>query len=265
VSRALALCALFACPNTPPAFVVNETKQTPDAPDAADAAPKQKFDVLGILYDGPEIVEHAPFADAPFDVTPFVKAGCKQDMRPRAPALDCSALAARFGCNMAGPAYGPLLYFSRKKPMATCHAPTEDAGPDALIGGCMIPQSLTYLVEIGKDFRRVWPSELAGIFGPVDSPEEALAFAIATTLFMPMYVTRESLADARFYAPRIEATFVADEGSAYRVHLFGYSACGCGPHAYSAVDVIVAKNGSVTSGPAQTAFAYARDDHVCID
>jgi hypothetical protein len=246
------------------------------AVDAGAPQPDVRGDVLGILYDHPEIVDHAPLHAAdPIDVTPFLDSRCTSAASHR--PLDClrasiAPLAPQADCTLVfrlPPEAGAL---SPRVPIVGCLVDVDESDGGAtgmLVTGCMRRSARTWIVydDATHALHHLrTPRELASFFAPVDSLDEALALAMALTATRPLYFPPGALDDARYYAPRVEATHVdaRDDGS-YRVHLFDYGACGCGPHPYAAVDVIVRRDGTVSEGRATPAFAHTRDDRVCID
>lgn len=237
---------------------------------AGDAgAPRSRFDTVGVVHDAPSIVTHPRIqaARGPIDRTRFVAAGCGMGAHG-GPSPDCNVapFTKRFGCR-----YAPLSPPERTAgltPAATfveCLQPHDPAQSpsDVVTVGCMLPAIRAYVADVGGTLRTLRTRrDLAQAFAPIDSPAEALAFALAATNLDAVW---ELPPGARFYAPRVETTTAEPAPGGFRVHLFSEGACGCGPHVHDAVDVTVARDGEVKIGPATHAYARPEDDGLCVD
>lgn len=106
--------------------------------------------------------------------------------------------------------------------------------------------------------------EFATFFAPIDSPEEALSFALAATGYSA-YSQFDTLPDFRFFSDTLESTRVEQDNAGYKVNLFYYQLCGCGPHTTSVVDVQVRKDGSLEIGELKKLYEDPTQDGLCVD
>ena len=228
----------------------------------------------------PTIVQKPKPVIPKVDVTAFEKAGCVV----AGITLDCSKSASvkAFGCMQdtlhVDDSLGGL---TPKAAIAECNgmahvvvAPGQPLAPQppgaqaAATGivklGCMIPVVKRYLVSMrGKLTLVRSAAELAALFAPVESPEEALGFAVALSRAAPQYTL--DIKPGWRTAPRIETSYTEATTGGFKVHLFEYQLCGCGPHPYRAVDFLVGKDGSAKVTATEEAYADPRKDHLCID
>ena len=105
---------------------------------------------------------------------------------------------------------------------------------------------------------------LASLFAPIDSAEEALSYAVATSGLSALYDINET-PDLKLYTTPVEETFVKETGDGYLVHLFHTYLCGCGPHIVRSMDVTVSKDGTITISEPVEAFSDPQYDGLCVD
>lgn len=150
--------------------------------------------------------------------------------------------------------------------VASAHGFTpEDEIPAVYVNHCMIQQYVRYLVYVGGEIRLVDSVEgLASIYAPVDSPDEALSFAITSTGLSGVYDLHENR-ELKFYVASPEETYVREVSGGYLVHLFSTYLCGCGPHVVKSVDVTVKTDGSIQLSDAVDVFSDPELDGLCID
>ncbi|HPS92155.1 MAG TPA: hypothetical protein PKV33_08365, partial [Methanothrix sp.] len=99
-------------------------------------------------------------------------------------------------------------------------------------------------------------------FAPVETKEEALAFALALTSSLPRYDT--SVPEGYFsVSSAMTPTYANETEKGYIVHLFDSQLCGCGTHPYYAVDYLVSKDGNVTEIARQE--VYNSTMQICFD
>ena len=208
-------------------------------------------------------------SSAPGDLSTnaFIKAGCSAGMS----GLDCSrtGIDRRFNCSMIFNASEGLDNLSPKIPMAECL--TYDNGYDnsqsqvhgIIRVGCMVPAYKKYIVLVDGEFRSISTAdEFKSYFAPVETPLEALSFAVALTDSVPRYDT--SPPDGYFQvASTIEPTSVKKVEGGFEVRLFNMEVCGCGTHPYYAVDYLVTTSGDVTELSRQK--VYDSSMMICMD
>jgi hypothetical protein len=146
-----------------------------------------------------------------------------------------------------------------------------DTGYHLYTEGCMAPSLIRYVVYRDGQFQVIgsW-LELQEVFAPIESPDEALSFAIALTGYSAYYGL-EVEPGLTYFVDTLEDTHVVDtdDGSetpgGYRVHLFYYELCGCGPHDTVSAKVFVTRSGQISSVERESVFKDPQDDGLCID
>ncbi len=142
------------------------------------------------------------------------------------------------------------------------HDPTI---PSVYSARCAATFYINYLVYLHGEVQVVdSKQDLAQLFAPIESPEEALSFAVAATGYKPMY-DLESIAGLEIVSKKLEETYVRKIRNGYVVHLFDYFLCHCGPFIIRSVDVTVTKDGEVSISDEVDAYHDPRFDQVCID
>lgn len=214
---------------------------------------------------GPVITNHTPLVLPSIDITPFLQAGCTVDSSLlRCPAQGAFAAS---GCTVffkdtsgLGGLGGQLIMCRQQNNQRDI--PASDYFYN---DGCAMPMYVRYMLwRDGKLQALRGPSDLKAAFAPVDSPLEALSYAIASTGYDPKYgVKFES--SYRYTAKAIEDTFVKEEGNGYRVRLYYSRVCGCGPHPEYAADVLVGRDGSLNVEKLGEMFANPKYDGMCVD
>jgi hypothetical protein len=150
--------------------------------------------------------------------------------------------------------------------VATTHSFTpEDEIPSIYVNRCMVQQHIRYLVSIDGDIRLVDSvAGLASLYAPIDSPDEALSYAMASTGYSAVYDLHENR-ELKFYIDSPEETFVREVSGGFLVHLFSTYLCGCGPHIVKSVDVTVTTDGTIKLSDAVEVFSDPELDGLCID
>jgi hypothetical protein len=67
------------------------------------------------------------------------------------------------------------------------------------------------------------------------------------------------------FVSKIEATYVKQTSEGFRVHLFDYQLCGCGPHPYYAVDYLVTETGEIKEISREEIYKDPMKDGLCVD
>jgi hypothetical protein len=133
------------------------------------------------------------------------------------------------------------------------------------IGGCMMRVCNRYIIHNDNRFKLINnKEEFINFFAPVESPEEALSFATALTKSHPLYGMSINQS-YRIFVSEIEESYSIKTDEGFRVHLFYYDVCGCGPHTHYYVDYLVTENGSVEEIERQKIYEDPKLDNVCID
>ena len=101
-------------------------------------------------------------------------------------------------------------------------------------------------------------------YAPIDSPEEALGYALALTNFQAYYDLEYDL-ELEYFVDRLEDSHVEGVPGGFDVHLFYYQEFGCGPHPTSAVVIRVGQDGSLEQISVEEVFKDPTDDTLCVD
>ena len=133
------------------------------------------------------------------------------------------------------------------------------------VNRCMRNQFIRYLVRIDDQTILVDSiARMAEFFAPIDTSQEALSYAIATTGYAALFDI-EAIKKPVVYTDTIEETFVQQVEGGYLVHLFDTYLCGCGPHITQSVDVTVNEDGSIQVTEPVDAFSDPQYDDLCVD
>jgi len=195
----------------------------------------------------------------------FLNTGCVID----GSRLNCSRLAEHFACYEISNASEALAGLDPQLPIVECYRRIIDGvdrGSDqkGLVRvGCMLPAYRNYIVAINGDFRLIKSKEeFAALFAPVQSPEEAMAFAVALTDSFPLY---DRVVPQGYFAvsPAAAPSSIEEKNGAFAVHLFDRPICGCSTHPYYAVDYLVTKEGNVTE--LSRWMVYDSNNQICFD
>lgn len=213
-----------------------------------------------------------PTPDLDVDRTPFIEAGCSGGWETCA---DQPAFSA-FGCDRIQPAE-PLLG-GLGRPLAECWVIQRfDETSPALqeitqnqsyfhTRGCMLRIYVRYIVFVQGEFRLLkTPSDWLALGGPLDTPEKALSFALAATGLYADFTWKPDPGLIYYDQSAAEQTSVVAAGQGWRINLFRYQACGCGPHDTSRVDVFLTPDGALSLSEPRPLFRDPAEDGLCVD
>lgn len=202
------------------------------------------------------------------NVSLFIEAGCVQQAGG---VLGCSAirLEERFSCLSIGE---PPFDGNALKPgvqIVECEFGfwNEDGANGSQGGiireGCMAPIYRRYIALDAEGFTEiVSKGDFVRLFAPVETPEEAMAFALALTDSYADY-SPEPPEGYHPVAPSVRPSCVRKTGEGYVVHLFWRAKCGCGTHPYYEIDYLVAWNGDVSE--ISRSMVYDGVLQMCVD
>jgi hypothetical protein len=220
----------------------------------------------------PETI-HYPKPELQVDFAVFEQAGC---IRGEYNKLDCSSVPtiAAMECDqiyLTGDLLGGL---DPNLPLAQCeYIPYRHdqydlesfEGTYLFNSGCSMAFLVRYLVPQEGGFTLVHNlNELAEIFAPIETPEEALSYAIAATGLTAVYDT-DLPRSYRFLVDKIEDTHVDHNSAGYEVFLYDDYLCGCGPHTVSLIRVQVTPDGKVSLMNPVPVYEDPKNDDLCID
>jgi len=200
----------------------------------------------------------------------FIEAGCIMDRIWGNNGLDCSSigLEERFSCEHIEILYD-LGGLSPNVPIVECTfiAKNWTGGADEGIvrEGCLRPEFRKYIIIEDGEYKLIGSKEeFVRFFAPVESPEEALGFAVALTGAYTDY--NMTIPEGyKVFASEIKTTYVEESDGGFRVHLFDMQSCGCGNHPYYAVDYIVTRTGDVNETSSERIYENPQFAGLCVD
>lgn len=155
-------------------------------------------------------------------------------------------------------------------PLAICRAePAEGASfsQDEYIAnqGCSKPFYLRYVALQDWNYRLIKNTvDLQAVFAPIETPQEAISYAIAATGYTPFF-DHQPQAGLRYFVNQLEETHAVETPQGYRVNLIDDRFCGCGPHTVFGVEVTVNRDGSLSSETPQPLYQDPALDSACFD
>jgi hypothetical protein len=216
---------------------------------------------------GPPTVIRHPAPELSVDASPFEGAGCQESSQAEFRCPPDSPLG-RLGCEWVG--VSDLLGgLEPRWPIASCSVLSNQVLSEdeyVLPPHGLAPIWVRYVVFADGEFRVLASiADLRRQFAPIESPEEALSFAVAVTELTPFhdFEPAERLA---FEVDTLEETHVEPASSGFVIHdLRYYKQFGCGPHPTSLVTVSVSREGVVEELERQRVFRDPAEDGLCVD
>jgi hypothetical protein len=101
-------------------------------------------------------------------------------------------------------------------------------------------------------------------FAPIDTPEEALAYALALSSAGPRFGLTSN-PDLDYSVAQLEDTHVEVLEDGYAVNLYSYQLFGCGPHWTTEIIYHVTRDGSVETQSSTQVFRNPEQDGLCVD
>jgi hypothetical protein len=257
----LACVAVVACSPPQPSPPTSTAMPLPTPFPTATATPRPTPTVPPTISVTPTLIPR-PKPDLSIDLQVLRDAGCAIDWGRYSGAWVCPNNAAikALGCDTLAPD-NLFAGFTPYYPVMRCrtfHSPP----PDQEYFRCMGYAYGSYLLFKDGQYRLIAnQSELQDLFAPVESSDEALAFAlVATDLAAKFNLDRIG---GEYYAETIVGTHVDETLDGYVVHLFANPEwrCDCATFVTSAVVVLVTREGSVEVLRSKPAYGYS----ACID
>ena len=153
----------------------------------------------------------------------------------------------------------PIIFFN------TVTFDHEVTLPAVYTKSCMGKFFYSYLVHLdGKMQLLSSAQDMAKVFAPIESENEALSYALAVTGYHALYEL-QGHPEYEVITKPLEESHVEYTSNGFLVHLFDTDMCGCGPHITPAVDVLVRPDGTVTEVAHYDAFRDPELDQVCFD
>ncbi len=187
---------------------------------------------------------------------------------------DPSTLTA-LGCNEIQPPSNLLGGLTPSYPLAICAVNPSEASEELMTEidngqffyytGGLFGSYVRYVIQKDGEFVMLKTEEnFRKIFAPVESPDEALSYALAVRNLSAYYGLAYYSA-FEYEVDTIEDTYVTPEADGYLVHLFYDQVFGCGPHWTSTVDVLVSEEGNVEEVGREAIYRDPNLDELCVD
>jgi hypothetical protein len=218
------------------------------------------------LTPGPKVTNH-PAPALKVEPSPFQNIGCgaSPDYQP----CEATSPLGELGCTnirdtsplLGGldPAYPMVYCLSRYQRSA------DPPDPALFHRACLTGQN--YRLALYKDGQTQLVNDLAELqatFAPIETPDEALSYALAATGLEAQFGYQAD-STFRYQVKQIEDTHVTYTGNGYLVNLFDGYLCGCGPHTFFSVDVTVSREGEIEVGKRLPVSEDPKMDGLCID
>ena len=205
--------------------------------------------------------------DLKVDRAPLLKLGCKVQEN----ALVCGTPSTPKGgegitCGEFSQPEDLLGGLSPKAAITACDIRGRDGETMGIYRtGCRITSWHRYVVAEGKKLELIDTKEaFVKRFAPVETPAEALAFAVAMTDGKALFKI-ELPKDAEVFLKTIDPTSVTPVADGFKVRLYRYQLCGCGPHNHLAVDYLVTRAGEVRELASTPAWLDPKTKKLCMD
>ena len=225
----------------------------------------------------PRFVNH-PRPELTVDFSIFGTAGCPSDEYGRMYCEGDSPLAA-LGCDRIKKPSELLGGLEPSFPIAVCliepyrnadepesaNARMPAEGEYFYRAGGLYPIYVRYVLFRDDRFRLIkTEEEFREIFSPIDSPDEALSYALALRN-LSAYYNLEFDPTYEYFVNELEDTHVDAVENGYIVHLYRYQVFGCGPHNTSAVDLLITNQGFVEEVTREAVYKDPSEDDLCVD
>jgi hypothetical protein len=216
------------------------------------------------------VIPQTPPATKEMDRSPFENVGCDWQSETYAICEEDSVFK-KMGCDNITAPSDFLSLLTPELPLVMCNYspflqdPIDEDAEGIYTQGCMVPSLVRMIVfENGNYHLLMTAKELQSFFAPIESADEALAYAIAVTGYQPLYNYDASL-DYRYLVDELPETKVEITAEGYEVLLYSYLLCGCGPHTNSISKVSVLSDGSYAAAEPVPAYENPEQDGLCID
>ncbi len=227
---------------------------------------------------GRSFINHTAPPQADLDFTAFEGAGCP-DVPNRLRICQPDSPLRALGCHEIREPSALVGFLEPEHPVIYCvlHPSLDPGNPFAEIErlreegryikeqGGLDPIFFRYAIARQGEYAVLETAEdFQAVFAPVESPEEALSFALALTN-LQAYYGQSFDPELEYFVDRIEDTHVETVSGGYEVQLFHYAEFGCGPHPTSSVVVRVATDGTLDELSRQNVYKDPAEDNLCVD
>jgi hypothetical protein len=238
----------FTTPKLTPTYISSPTRTIPSTD-----TPVSTVTPVPLITDlFPKIVNHEK-PDIQADFAPFQNVGCDEpDKRENQYRCEEGSQLFDAGCNTITklPLLGGL---SPNYPIVLCTLEIDrefafvELPPNECLyaDGFMTTFCNRYVVYKGDKFQLVKSMDkFRALFSPVDTPNEALAFALANGKYMAQY-DQTKRSDVIYWVLKLEDTYVDSTEDGYIVHVFFTNPYGCAMFSTDVVDVKVTHDGNL--------------------
>jgi len=234
----------------------------------------------------PKLINH-PRPNIEVDLTPFIEASGCQLGKKGEELQGCENLRAKMGCDKFMPPDPLWGAVTPAYPMVLCVIlPDSRQYPNSPQLASQLSQK--FLEEIEKEGYFTWGqgnkrrytryvilrdgqfqlinnmSELQKLFAPIESPEEALSYAMMATQFSAHYGQKIN-PSYRYYTEVIEDSHVVATKQGFKILLYTHKTYGCGSHPASTLLVTLRLNGMISYPSQRLAYANPAEDNLCMD
>ena len=134
--------------------------------------------------------------------------------------------------------------------VGTCYSvySNEDQPRDEYLyrAGCAFRRNVSFIFKVGGDYVQIRTAEeLKIFFGSIDSPKEALVYALLMTGLRAQYAL-DYHHDLLYFQDTILGTQVIETDEGYSLNLFHFQGCLCEPWVNSEVSLLVGRSGELT-------------------
>jgi hypothetical protein len=221
----------------------------------------------------PQVINHPAPQFPSLNMAVFEAAGCSPNEFGSWDCPEDSPISV-LGCDSLSEPGELLGALNPNYPLARClYFPIQDQqeNPDALNAprlfneGCLLPVYVRYVISKEEQFTAIQIFEdLQEVYAPIESPNEALSYALAATGLEAKYgIQRQP--GFRYFQESLEDTFVTERGGGYELLLYHYQVCGCGPHTTSAVRLRVSRDGTIEEVSNNPVYEDPAEDGLCVD
>lgn len=204
------------------------------------------------------------------DLSPFKSVDCTWQSEDYAVCNE-NGIFKKMGCNTLSSPNPYITLMVPKVSIIECNYlpdlsqennQTEDG---VFNSGCSRPMLTRYVIYSDGNYRLIRNIvDLSQYFTPIESPEEALAYAIAATGYQPLF-NFDPPPNYRYFLDKVEETTMKNTNDGYIVTLYHHQFCGCGPHTTFLTKVRVGFDGTINLLDPVPAFEDPAEDDLCVD
>lgn len=222
---------------------------------------------------GPQVINHPEPQIPPLSMATFEAAGCAPGETGSWDCPDANPISV-LGCDFLSEPGDLLGALNPEYPLARClYFPIQhqQENPDSLDAprlfneGCLLPVYVRYVISKEGQFAAIETTEdLQEVYAPIETPDEALSYALAATGLEAKYGLQRQ-PGFRYFQDTLEDTFVIETADGFELLLYHYQVCGCGPHTTSAIRLQISREGIIKEITKSPAYEDPAEDGLCVD